>query len=56
MPTHVETLETEVVAEPETPTASSEQRPVWRELDRLRSLNARLVRERLRTAASGDYA
>jgi len=55
MPVHVLNVESEVLVEPEPPSAGDEPRPVWRELDRLRAQRARLLRDALRTEASGEH-
>jgi hypothetical protein len=52
MTVHVDSLSTEVVAEPESsPLETGEQTP-WEELERLRALRSRLERDRLRTHAA----
>lgn len=56
MPVHVENLESEVIAEPEPVTGREPARPAWRELDRLRALRARLLRDQLRTEAGGEHS
>jgi hypothetical protein len=52
MSVHVDSLSTEVVAEPEPGSPETGEQTHWEELDRLRALRARLERDRLRTHAA----
>lgn len=54
MTVHVQDLVTDVVAEPEPrPAAGTGEQSTWDELEKVRAMNRRIERDRLRTHAAG---
>jgi hypothetical protein len=53
MAVHIEHMTSEVIPESESPSPGYGDATRWEELDQLRELQARLLRDRSRTAAEG---